>query len=203
MPLPATSSSPRAPPPPRGLIRRLCHRLRRDTAAGAPEPGGETRKCSRWGRAACRPRALGLAGTWADHARGYRSCPAPRRPGVPAERDTLRATPRQLEERREGRARPGKPAWCQVSGPPHAGHPCHLPGRRTFPRLRPAGVLSPDHASRAFRSGVPSSAPPSLQASLGLERRLGVGGPQGLGLQLSAQIPQRVLRELQTSEPRA
>lgn len=44
----------------RGLIRRLSHRLRRDTAVGAPLPGGETRKCRRWRRAATDP-ALGAS----------------------------------------------------------------------------------------------------------------------------------------------
>ncbi|XP_031226165.1 uncharacterized protein LOC116090190 [Mastomys coucha] len=124
------------------------------------------------GKGGCRSRALGLAGTWAAHARSYRSCPAPG--GVRLHTLPLLAS---WEERREGRARPGKPAWCRVSSPLYAGHSCHLPRRRTLPRLLHAGVALPDHPSRALRSGVPSSAPPSRLASLGLERRLGVRGP--------------------------
>lgn len=172
MPLPATSSSPRAPPPPRGMIRRLGHRLRRDTGAGTPQPGGEMRKCSRWGRAATDP-AL-----WASQGPGL-TVPRVIDPALSPGGARLHTLPLLASWRKDEKAELGRGSRRGVGflSLPTRATPAICPGGGRPPRLLPAGVALPDHASRTLRSGVPSSAPPSRQASLGLERRLGVGGP--------------------------
>lgn len=150
MPLPATSSSPRAPPPPRGMTLPHRHRLHGDTAVPAPRLGGETRKCSPCpgpGRMAADPSS-------GPCACGDACCLA--LPGVvdPAQRPGgagLHTPPLLASWRKDEKAELGRGSRRGVGF-------LSLPTRATpaiCPRLMPVWVPLPGHASRAPRSGVP------------------------------------------------
>lgn len=150
MPLPATSSSPRAPPPPRGMIRRLSHRLRRDTGAEVPQPGGETRKCSRWGRAATDP------AFWASQGRAL-AMPRVIDPALSSGGARLQTLPLLASWRKDEKAELGRgsrrgvgflslptratPAICPGGGRPPACCPPGLPYLIT--RRAPSDPASP------------------------------------------------------------
>lgn len=141
------------------MTRRHRHRVRRDTAAPAPRPGGETRKCSglcgpRAGKGGCRP------GLWASRGREL-ALPRVIEPALRPGGEGLHAPPLLASWREDERAELGPGSRRGVGflslPTPATPPPRHLPGRRTFARLLPAGVALPDHASRVPRSGVPSS----------------------------------------------
>lgn len=146
------------------MTLRLRHRVRRDTAG----PGSSARRGNAEVQAGVRAaggegrlqtRALGLAGTGAG--------PAPC-PGVidPAQRpggEGLHTPPLLASWREDEMAElgPGSRRGVGFLSLPTLATPLppplrHLPGRRTFARLLPAGVALPDHASRVPRSGVSS-----------------------------------------------
>lgn len=164
------------------MTPRLRHRLRGDTAAPAPQPGGETRKCSRRACGPGRAAAAPLSGPcWRGDLSGLAL------PGVdPALRPGgagLHSPPPPASWRKERRAELGRGSRCRVPDPPPRGPPLPIcPGRGRSPSCCPLGLpyLITRRASPDPVSSPPQ--PPSRRASRGLERRLGVGGPWGPGL---------------------